>query len=179
MNPPGRIRHCDCGRGRRGPTTASRGYRESMIEHGPPVVLSDVDETNWSALAEIEPKPDQRDFVAPVTRYLCLAHYGGEWNPLAIFADGTIVGHVMWAIDDADGSTWLGGLVIDASQQGRGIGSAVVASFLDRFTEEGKTNVALSYSPQNEAARRLYLAAGFVETGEMEGDEIVARCRRG
>jgi diamine N-acetyltransferase len=152
---------------------------DSVTERGPAVLLADVDATNWFVLAEIDPKPDQRDFVAPVTRYLCLAHYGGEWNPLAIEADGVIVGHVMWAVDDADGSTWLGGLVIDAAQQGQGIGRAVVEAFLDRFTEDGKTNVALSYSPQNEVARRLYLATGFVETGEMEGDEIVARCRRG
>jgi diamine N-acetyltransferase len=150
-----------------------------VTEDRPVVTLCDVDATNWSVLADVEPKPDQREFVAPITRYLCLAYYGGEWNPLAIVADGTIVGHVMWAFDDTDGSTWLGGLVIDAAQQGRGIGGAVVEAFLDRFTEEGKTNVALSFSPQNEAARRLYHAAGFVETGEVEGDEIVARCRRG
>ena len=150
---------------------------ERVTEHEPAVLLAEVDATNWIVLAEIEPKPDQRDFVAPVTRYLCLAHYGGEWNPLAIETDGTIVGHVMWAVDDADGSTWLGGLVIDAAHQGRGIGRAVVEAFLDRFTEGGKTNVALSYSPENEVARRLYLGAGFVETGEMEGDEIVARYR--
>jgi diamine N-acetyltransferase len=152
---------------------------DRVTEHGPAVLLADVDATNWLVLAEVEPKPDQRDFVAPVTRYLCLAHYGGEWKPLAIEADGTIVGHVMWAVDDVDGSTWLGGLVIDAAQQGRGIGRAVVETFLDRFTENGKTDVALSYSPQNQVARRLYLDAGFVETGEMADDEIVARYRRG
>ena len=149
-----------------------------MTERGSAVRLVDVDATNWSVLAEVEPKPDQRDFVASITRYLCLAHYGGEWNSLAIEAQGSIVGHVMWAVDDADGSTWLGGLVIDAVHQGRGIGRAVVEAFLDRFSEDGKTNVALSYSPQNDVARRLYLATGFVETGEMEGDEIVARYRR-
>jgi len=139
------------------------------------VHLAEVDATNWSILAEVEPRPDQRDFVAPVTRYLCLAHYGGEWHPLAIEADGTIVGHVMWAVDEEDGSTWLGGLVVDAAHQGRGIGRATVKVFLGRFTVEGATNVALSYSPENEVARNLYLTSGFVETGEMEGDEIVAR----
>ena len=145
----------------------------------PVVHLVEVDAANWSILAEVEPKPDQLDFVAPVARYLCLAHYGGEWHSLAIEADGTIAGHVMWAVDEDDGSTWLGGLVIDASRQGRGIGRATVEVFLDRFTENGRTNVALSYSPENEVARRLYLSLGFVETGEMEGDEIVARYRRG
>jgi diamine N-acetyltransferase len=145
----------------------------------PHVRLVEVDAGNWSDLAEVEPKPDQWDFVAPVTRYLCLAHYGGDWNPLAIEANGTIVGHVMWAVDEEDGSTWLGGLIVDAAQQGRGIGRATVETCLGRFTEDGKTDVALSYSPENDVARKLYLSMGFVETGEMEHDEVVARYRRG
>ena len=149
-----------------------------MSEDKPEVRFVEVDASNWSTLAEVEPRPDQRGFVAPVTRYLCLAHYGGEWHPLAIEADGTIVGHVMWAVDEEDGSTWLGGLVIDAANQGRGIGRATVEVFLERFTVEGETNVALSYSPENDVALGLYRSIGFVETGEMEDDEIVARYRR-
>jgi diamine N-acetyltransferase len=151
----------------------------TVTERGPVVLLTDVDATNWRILAGIEPKPDQRDFVAPITYYLCLAHFDGVWNPLAIEVDRTIVGHVMWAFDEAEGSTWLGGLVIDAAHQQRGIGRAVVEAFLDRFTDEGRTNVGLSYSPRNEVARRLYRDIGFVETGEVEDGEIVARYQRG
>jgi diamine N-acetyltransferase len=69
--------------------------------------------------------------------------------------------------------------VIDAAHQGRGIGRATMEAALDRFTRDGATNVALSYSPENEVARHLYRSMGFVETGEMEDDEIVARYRRG
>ena len=63
-------------------------------------------------------------------------------------------------------------------RQGRGIGRATMEEALDRFTHDGATNVALSYSPENEVARHLYRSMGFVETGEMEDDEIVARYRR-
>ena len=35
--------------------------------------------------------------------------------------------------------------------------------------------MALSYSPENTAARELYASLGFVETGEQEDDEVVAR----
>jgi len=35
--------------------------------------------------------------------------------------------------------------------------------------------VALSYTTDNTAASDLYLSAGFVETGEHEDDETVAR----
>jgi diamine N-acetyltransferase len=39
----------------------------------------------------------------------------------------------------------------------------------------GHRQFALSYLPRNTHARQLYLSLGFVETGETEGDEIVAR----
>ncbi|MEN8235921.1 MAG: GNAT family N-acetyltransferase [Actinomycetota bacterium] len=149
-----------------------------MVNQLPNVRLVDVDAANWGQVVDVAPRPDQDQFVAPVARYLCLAHYGGEWNPLAIESDGRIVGHVMWGIDEADGSTWLGGLVINAAAQGRGIGRAAIVAFLDRFTENGRTNIALSYSPDNLVVRKLYAALGFVETGEMEDDEIVARYQR-
>lgn len=137
--------------------------------------MIEVTDANWRQLAAVAPRPDQAEFVAPITYYLCLAHYGTDWHPLAIEAHGEIVGHVMWAVDATDGSTWLGGLVIDADSQSKGIGRAAVQAFLDRFSSEGHTNVALSYQPANTRARRLYLDMGFVETGETEGDEIVAR----
>jgi diamine N-acetyltransferase len=84
----------------------------------------------------------------------------------------------MWALDDEDGSVWLGGLVIDAAAQGVGVGRATVMAFLRRFSQDGSVNVALSYSPDNTIARKLYADIGFVETGEMEDDEIVARFQR-
>jgi diamine N-acetyltransferase len=150
-----------------------------MIASQPEIRFVEVDATNWRSLSEVEPRPEQRAFVAPVTWYLCLAHYGGVWHPLAIEADGKIVGHVMWAVEEEDGSTWLGGLVVDAAYQRRGIGKAAVEAFLDRFSEGGKTNVALTISPDNEGARSLYRGLGFVETGEMDGHELVARYRTG
>ena len=116
--------------------------------------------------------------MASPARYLLLAHYGGEWRPLAIETDGEIVGHVMWAAD-TDGSVWLGGLLVDRSAQGKGIGRAAVEAFIDRFTADGRAHIALSYEPENAAARSLYRSLGFVETGEIEGSEIVARYRRG
>lgn len=139
------------------------------------VRLVDVDGSNWRQVIHVAPHRDQERFVAPVANYLCLAHYGGDWHPLAIEADGVVVGHVMWAIDDADDSTWMGGLVIDAGSQRRGIGRQAVAAFIERFSSDGHTNIALSYEPDNVVARDLYAGLGFAETGEMEGDEVVAR----
>jgi diamine N-acetyltransferase len=133
---------------------------------------------NWRDCADLDVAETQRAFVAPVSRYLCLCHYGETWKPLAVTADGRVVGFVMWAVDPADQSGWIGGLVVGLAHQRRGYGRAAVLAVLERLRRErGCLSAALSYSPQNAAARGLYASLGFVETGEREDDELVARLR--
>ena len=70
----------------------------------PQIELRSVTPDNWRAVAAVESTEAPLAFVAPVTRYLCLCHYGGVWSPLAIcFGDETL-GFAMWAIDPKDRS---------------------------------------------------------------------------
>ena len=80
----------------------------------------------------------------------------------------------MHGVDPDDDSAWIGGLVIDRTQQRQGIGRAVIDRLVERAAEEGRSS-ALSYEPANRPAKTLYAKAGFVETGETDGDEVVAR----
>lgn len=141
------------------------------------VQLRPVTARNWRDCAALRVRPEQEEYILPVTHYLCLCCYGGAWQPLAIEHEGQVVGFVMWAVDD-DRSRWIGGLVVDASAQGRGVARTAMAGLLDRFgSEPDCPNVALSYPPGNTGARALYAALGFRETGETEDDgaELVAR----
>ncbi len=141
----------------------------------PQIELREVTSDNWRAVAAVELADAQRAFAGPVTRYLCLCHYGGVWNPLAVCSGDETVGFVMWAIDRDDRSGWIGGLMIDRRRQREGFGRAVVQTLAARLAADGCDSVALSYSPGNSVARALYLSLGFEETGEMEDDEVVAR----
>lgn len=142
----------------------------------PAVTLHAVDAATWRDVADLAPTPEQSAWVAPVTRYLCLCVYDGIWQPLAIRVDGRVVGFVMWAFDDSEGSHWIGGLVVDAAHQGRGIGRAAVQALLARFeASPGYREAALTYDPTNIVARDLYRSLGFVETGEEDDGEVVAR----
>ena len=156
-------------------------YSEAMFEgrtdtDAAGVSLRSVDAENWRACAALEVAHEQRDFVMPVSYYLALCHYGDVWHPLAICRGAEVVGFVMWAVDPSDRSGWLGGLTIDRRHQGRGYGSAAVEAVLRRLRDEhGCSSAALSYSPPNVRARKLYASLGFQETGELEDDELVAR----
>ena len=141
------------------------------------VDLHPVNSANWRACAALSVTADQARFVAPVTYYLCLCTYGDTWQPLAVVRDGMVVGFCMYGLDD-DGSAWIGGLLVDQSQQRTGVARAVVTALIQRFVgEPGCPGMALSYAPDNVGARALYRSLGFVETGETEDDgaEVVAR----
>ncbi|MFO8149266.1 MAG: GNAT family N-acetyltransferase [Trueperaceae bacterium] len=129
----------------------------------------------WRAVAEIEVTEAQRAFVAAPTRYLALCAYGGLWQPMAVSLGERVIGFVMWAVDPDDGSCWLGGLIIDRRHQCQGHGRRTLEALIDRLTHEhGHRRFALSYRPEN-PAKPLYRALGFRETGEVDGEEVVAR----
>ena len=143
------------------------------------VTLLPVDAANWRDVARLTVTTEQERFVATPTYYLALCAYGDVWHPLAAYAEDRVVGLLMWGIDDADDSCWLGGILVDRSHQGRGFGRAIVREALDLLrVQTGRTEFALSYQPENLVARRLYAALGFVETGEEDDGEVVARLSR-
>jgi diamine N-acetyltransferase len=141
------------------------------------IEIEEVTADNWRQCAALKVRPDQAEFVAAVTYYLCLCAYGKTWQPLAIRRDGTVVGFAMWGVDE-DRSRWIGGLVVDVAAQRTGVARGALRQLMERFAEEPDCpNVALSYPPANVAARALYASLGFEETGETEddGSEVVAR----
>ena len=109
--------------------------------------LHPVIQANWRACAALSVRPDQARFVSPVTYYLCLCVYGDTWQPMAVVRDGMVVGFCMYGIDD-DGSAWIGGLLIDQSQQRTGAARAAVSALIDRFAgSPGCPGMALSLDP--------------------------------
>ena len=64
---------------------------------------------------------------------VCLCAYGDTWQPMAVVRDGMVAGFGIYGIDD-DGSAWIGGLLIDQSQQRTGAARAAVSALIDRFT---------------------------------------------
>lgn len=139
------------------------------------VIFHPVTRDNWREVARLEVTEAQRAFVAEPVYYLALCAYGGLWQPLAIYTGEQVIGFLMWAVDSSDGSCWLGGILIDRNYQRRGYGrQAIQAAIAMLAKEHAHKTFALSYAPDN-PAKQLYHMLGFEETGEWEGDEVVAR----
>ncbi|GGB91094.1 GNAT family N-acetyltransferase [Knoellia flava] len=151
---------------------------EEELSTGPVVSLRPIGE-DWRAVADVVPTDEQRAFVHPMAaRYMLTNQKGGPWTSLGIHEGETVVGHVMWGLDD-DGSHWIGGFVIDRSAQGRGLGRAAMVALVGWLAEQpGHWVTRLTHHPDNVAAASLYADLGFTRTGETDEDgEIVLELR--
>lgn len=134
---------------------------------------------------------DQESFVAPndisiIEAYTAITGNGYAF-PFGIYEGETPVGFLMIGFDADDcwedapsiarGNYNLWRLMIDKNYQNKGYGKEAVRLALEfiKTFPCGKADFCwLSYEPENEIASRLYHSFGFVETGEMDGDEIIA-----
>ena len=98
-------------------------------------------------------------------------------RPFALYCDGKMVGFTMFAFDedyeDPDDRYWLWRLMIDESLQGKGYGTAALQVIIRYFKDHGANNIRLSTKDTNTNALSMYRKAGFIDTGEMNGEEIV------
>jgi diamine N-acetyltransferase len=143
-----------------------------------------VTRANWKELIRLKVREDQAHFVASNLYSIAEAQFGdefeGHWDlhPFGIYDDaGAPVGFLMYALnfDHPTHQAYIQRLMVDEKYQGKGYGRFGMQKMLDVFRpDERIRTVAISYEPGNESARKLYASLGFVETGEMVGDEVLA-----
>ena len=153
--------------------------------------LIPADDTNAAALCALHVRNDQRAFVADNAQSLAeartAAKHGVHAFPFGVYDDGTPVGFVMisFGVNDAwtdapaiaCGSYNIRRLMIDHRWQRRGYGREAMALALDFIRTHpcgDADTVWLSCEPENQAARALCRSFGFVETGDRDGDKVIA-----
>ena len=144
----------------------------------------------WEIL-KLEVLDDQKYFVAGndtsiIEAYIAITGNGHAF-PFGIYDGDMPVGFIMigFDVDDywddapeiARGNYNLWRLMIDKKYQGKGYGKEAVRlalEFINTFPCGSAEYCWLSYEPENEAARNIYSSFGFSETGEMDGEELIA-----
>ena len=156
--------------------------------------LEKVNGKNVWDILKLTVEENQKNFVANndisiIEAYTAITANGYAF-PFGIYENETPVGFLMigFDIDDywddapsiAKGNYNLWRLMIDKAYQRRGFGREAVQLALDFIKSFpcGKAEYCwLSYEPENEAARQLYRSFGFSETGEVDGEELIAVLR--
>lgn len=144
--------------------------------------LRSIDQTSRHAIESLEVSENQKQYIASNRASLETSakdEYREVARPFAICADGNIIGFTMFAFDiassDPNDRYWLWRFMIDRNSQGNGYGSAALVKVIEYFKSHGADHILLSTKESNTLALSLYHKHHFVETGGMNGDEIVLR----
>ncbi|MFF4422489.1 GNAT family N-acetyltransferase [Streptomyces sp. NPDC001549] len=149
-----------------------------------PLRLEPVTADNFDAVCAIRVRPDQAHLVSPVVKSLAEAyvHTATAW-PRAIVDGDETVGFVMafhdivWdpAADPDDRRSGIWRLNIDARHQGKGYGRFAVQAVTKDMRARGIHHVYVTWDTGTNSPEPFYLGLGFRPTGELSGDERVAR----
>ena len=154
------------------------------------IQLKEITKRNIWKVCALEPFDEQKDFVAENIQSLAEAYAtrneGNNALPLAVYQDDELIGFVMigkGTVGNEEESDLikenycLWRLMIDRKFQGKGYGKQTmdaVMALIRTFPFGQAQKVWLSYEPENTRAKEIYNKYGFVENGEMCGNEIIA-----
>ena len=131
------------------------------------VTLREITMNNFRECIDLKVGPGQENFVAPNIYSLAEAKADGVSIPLAIYADDTMVGFVMFNYDEQNFKGYFDRLMIDQRYQGQGYGRAAAIQVIDRLKNmPGIREIQISFAPENIPADMLYTSIGFVKTGQ-------------
>ncbi len=145
-----------------------------------------VTKDNWREPIKLTVREDQKHFVASNLYSIAEAQFGfdddngSHWDTYAcgIYADdGAPVGFLMYGYDFPGSrlQAFIFRLMVDEKYQGLGYGRFGMNWMLEQFRQDDQIKgVGISYEPENEVGRKLYASLGFVEPGEMIGEEVLA-----
>lgn len=140
------------------------------------VSLREVTAETVREICRLKVREDQNGFVAPNAVSIAQAYFCKQAWFRAVYADETPVGFLMIYDDPEKAEYFLWRFMIDARYQGKGYGAKAISLLVDHVrSRPGATGLGVSYVPEEGGPEPFYRKLGFVRTGEMDDDEVVAR----
>ena len=154
------------------------------------IIFKEITNANIWKVCLLEPFENQKDFVAENMQSLAEAYAtrneGNNALPLAVYNDFDLIGFIMigkGTVGNENESNLikenysLCRLMIDKKYQKKGLGKQTIDAAINlirTFPFGEAKKVWLSYEKENTRARDISRKYGFVENGEMCGNEIIA-----
>ena len=141
------------------------------------VSLREVTAENVHEVLALAVAPEQVGYVSTNAKSIAEAHFEPRAWFRAVAADDELVGFVMVYRVPERPEFHIWRFMIDARHQGRGFGRRALELLLDEARADGNADVTLCVRPGEHSAFDFWARAGFEDTGELDGDQIVMRLR--
>ena len=159
------------------------------------IELRNIAGDNIDEVAALEVGEKQKEFILDTTNLRCFADAhmlnaeGIPATPLAIYDNDTMVGFLMYIYDTMDHESFeneafygkkayfIWHNMIDKSQQGKGFGKLAfekVMMDIETMPNGNAEFIALFYHKSNVRAKTLYASFGFVDTGIIQDNSMLA-----
>lgn len=134
--------------------------------------LRPIDRENLRNVLTLKVSDEENDLVASNAFSISEAYVESDLHPRAIYANDELVGFIMYGKWQGADSYWITRLMIASEYRRNGYAkSAVQEAIKELFKRPDCKKISISFVPQNQFARSLYLSLGFKEAGMIE-DEI-------
>ena len=144
------------------------------------IELREITGATLRGVLELKVAPGQEKLVATNAVSIAQAYFEPRAWFRAIYAADTPVGFVMLIDVSEDRLCYLWRFMIDARFQGHGCGRRAMELLIERARQQPELDaITLSHADADGHAGGFYRRMGFVDTGELDEDEVVMRLELG
>lgn len=137
------------------------------------ITLKEVTKQNWLEIVRLSSAEDQKNRVFEKTiasNCLSLAQASIEknWTTKAIYLNKTPIGFTMYGYSDELAGYEICRIMIDYKFQGNGYGKQALLLVTKEMENQFHCDeIFITFVPENEVAKKLYLSVGFKDTGNV------------
>lgn len=140
------------------------------------ILFKEITKENFWDCIELTVAEDQVDFVTSNAVSIAQSKVQPECIPLAVYDNDTMVGFIMYCIDEDDGEYWIYRMMIDKNHQSKGYGKEALKKFLEIIKKDKSHNkIYLGVHKESIHAVKLYKNYGFDFDGQVFGSEHIMR----
>lgn len=140
------------------------------------ILFKEITKENFWDCIELTVAEDQVDFVTSNAVSIAQSKVQPECIPLVVYDNDTMVGFIMYCIDEDDGEYWIYRMMIDKNHQSKGYGKEALKKLLEIIKKDKSHNkIYLGVHKEGIYAVKLYKSFGFEFDGQVFGSEQIMR----
>jgi diamine N-acetyltransferase len=142
------------------------------------VELKPVTTENFHECINLSITDEQKNLCASNVYSIAESYVEPLAIPVCIYVNKIMVGFILYGPENSEDGMYMNidRFMIDKRFQGNGYGKHALKKLIETIRENFEyKEIYLSYVPENMAADRLYSSFGFVKTGDISGDECIAK----